>query len=67
MKKVKAGIIICDRYNTCAGGKCFRSVAAREGAFSIYKNMELEIAAFTTCGGCIWDTPHSSEILYYTY
>ncbi len=24
----------------------------REGAFSIYKDMDLEIAAFTTCGGC---------------
>ncbi|HUX58218.1 MAG TPA: CGGC domain-containing protein [Bacteroidales bacterium] len=52
MKKVKIGIIICDRYRTCAGGKCFRAAAAREGAFSIYKDMELEVAAFTTCGGC---------------
>jgi predicted metal-binding protein len=52
MEKVKIGIIICDRYSTCAGGKCFRAVANREGAFSIYKDMELEIAAFTTCGGC---------------
>ena len=52
MKKIKVGIIICDRYKTCAGGKCFRAAANREGAFSIYKNMELEIAAFTTCGGC---------------
>jgi len=33
---IKIGIIICDRYNTCAGGKCFRSAANREGAFSIY-------------------------------
>lgn len=52
MNKVKIGIIICDRYNTCAGGKCFRSAYAREGAFSVYKDQELEIAAFTTCGGC---------------
>jgi predicted metal-binding protein len=52
MKKIKVGIIICDRYKTCAGGKCFRAAANREGAFSIYKDMELEIAAFTTCGGC---------------
>ena len=52
MKKVKIGIIICDRYRTCAGGKCFSAAAAREGAFSIYKDMELEVAAFTTCGGC---------------
>jgi predicted metal-binding protein len=52
MDKIKIGIIICNRYNTCAGGKCFRAAASREGAFSAYKNMDIEIAAFTTCGGC---------------
>jgi len=52
MNKIKVGIIICDRYRTCAGGKCFRAAAAREGAFSIYKGMDMEVAAFTTCGGC---------------
>jgi len=52
MGKIKIGIIICDRYRTCAGGKCFRSAANREGAFSIYKDQEIEVAAFTTCGGC---------------
>jgi len=52
MEKIKIGIIICDRYRTCAGGKCFRAATNREGAFSIYKDMDLEIAAFTTCGGC---------------
>ncbi len=52
MEKIKIGIIICDRYNTCAGGKCFRSAASREGAFSIYKDKEIEIASYTTCGGC---------------
>lgn len=52
MEKVKIGIIICDRYSTCAGGKCFRAAANHEGAFSIYENKEIEIAGFTTCGGC---------------
>jgi len=52
MEKIKIGIIICDRYKTCAGGKCFRSAAKREGAFSLYKDKEIEIAGFTTCGGC---------------
>ena len=52
MEKIKIGIIICDRYNTCVGGKCFRSAVNREGAFSIYKDYEIEIAGFTTCGGC---------------
>jgi predicted metal-binding protein len=52
MEKVKVGIIICDRYRTCAGGKCFRALQNKEGAFSIYKDQEIEIAGFTTCGGC---------------
>jgi predicted metal-binding protein len=52
-KKIKIGIIICDRYHTCAGGKCFRSVREREGAFDIYsKNDEVEVVGFTSCGGC---------------
>ncbi|NMC41765.1 MAG: CGGC domain-containing protein [Bacteroidales bacterium] len=52
MEKIKLGIIICERYSTCAGGKCFRAAAEREGAFSIYDGKYIEIAAFTTCGGC---------------
>lgn len=52
MEKIKVGIIICDRYHTCAGGKCLRSLQNREGAFEIYKNIEVELAAYTTCGGC---------------
>lgn len=52
-KKIKVGIIICDRYRDCAGGKCFRSLQNREGAFDIYsKEDEVEIAGYTTCGGC---------------
>ncbi len=51
--KIKIGIIICDRYRMCAGGKCFRSLQNREGAFSIYKEAkELELVGYTTCGGC---------------
>jgi len=52
MEKIKVGIIICDRYRSCAGGKCFRAAANHEGAFSVYKDKEIEIAGFTTCGGC---------------
>jgi predicted metal-binding protein len=52
MEKIKIGIIICDRYRSCTGGKCFRAAQNREGAFSIYKNKEVEVAGFTTCGGC---------------
>ena len=52
MEKKRIGIIICDRYHTCAGGKCFRSFRNREGAFDRYRDEDAEIAAFTTCGGC---------------
>ncbi|MBW1792006.1 MAG: CGGC domain-containing protein [Deltaproteobacteria bacterium] len=48
----KIGIIICDRYRRCAGGKCFRSLKNREGAFSIYKNQDVELVGYTTCDGC---------------
>jgi predicted metal-binding protein len=48
----RVGIIICDRYHTCAGGKCFRALREREGAFSAYKGRDVELVGFTTCGGC---------------
>ena len=50
MKKV--GIIICDRWRRCAGGKCFRALQNREGAFGRYRGQEIEIAGYTTCDGC---------------
>ncbi len=49
---IKIGIIICDRYRNCAGGKCFRALRNREGAFSVYREKEVEVAGYTTCGGC---------------
>ena len=49
---IRVGIIICDRYSTCAGGKCFRALRAREGAFSAYADRDVELVGFTTCGGC---------------
>lgn len=53
MKKTKLGIIICDRYKGCAGGKCFRSFQKREGAFDIYaQDEDIELVGYTTCGGC---------------
>lgn len=48
----KIGIIICDRYRTCAGGKCLRAMQNREGAFSIYTGSDLELVGYTTCNGC---------------
>ncbi|HEX7319267.1 MAG TPA: CGGC domain-containing protein [bacterium] len=51
-EKVKIGIIICDRYRTCAGGKCFRAARNREGAFGRYQKQNLEIVGYATCNGC---------------
>lgn len=51
-EKVKIGIIICDRYRTCAGGKCLRSMRNREGAFDRYAGIEIELVGYTTCDGC---------------
>jgi len=50
--KTKIGIIICDRYRRCAGGKCLRSMRNREGAFARYKDTEVELVGYTTCDGC---------------
>jgi len=51
--KIKIGIIICDRYSSCAGGKCFRAMRKREGAFDIYEKEDtLEVVGYTSCGGC---------------
>jgi len=49
----KIGIIICDRYKNCAGGKCFKALQNREGAFDIYKKDEnVGVVGYTSCGGC---------------
>ena len=50
---MKIGIIICDRYRNCAGGKCFRALSSREGAFDVYaKDEDVELVGYTSCGGC---------------
>jgi len=51
-EKTKIGIIICDRYRRCAGGKCLRAMKNREGAFSLYTDTEVDLVGFTTCDGC---------------
>lgn len=50
--RTKIGIIICDRYRRCAGGKCIRAMKNREGAFSRYVDTEPELVGYTTCDGC---------------
>jgi len=49
---VRLGIIICDRYRSCAAGKCLRALRQREGAFSAYAGREVELVGITSCGGC---------------
>ncbi len=49
---IRIGIIICDRYRNCAGGKCLRALKNREGAFSRYADEQVELVGYTTCGGC---------------
>ena len=49
---IKVGIIICDRYRRCAGGKCLRSMERKEGAFNIYDTATLKLVGYTTCDGC---------------
>jgi predicted metal-binding protein len=48
----KIGIIICDRWRRCAGGKCLRALANREGAFRRYQDQEVALVGYTTCDGC---------------
>jgi predicted metal-binding protein len=51
-EQAKIGIIICDRYHRCAGGKCFRALREREGAFSRYRGREAVLVGCATCDGC---------------
>ena len=51
MKKI--GIIICGRYQDCGGGKCFRALRERVGAFAIYpKDEPVEVVGYSYCGNC---------------
>lgn len=49
---IRIGIIICDRYRTCAGGKCLRALHNRQGAFARYRGQPVELVGYTTCAGC---------------
>lgn len=50
---MKIGIIICDRYRSCGGGKCFRAMRDRVGGFARYPSDEpLEIVGYSSCNGC---------------
>jgi len=50
---VRIGIIICERYHTCGGGKCLKAMRERVGGFAHYPIDEpLELVGYSTCGGC---------------
>lgn len=52
-KTIRIGIIICARYRDCGGGKCFRALRERRGAFSRYVvDDQVHIVGYSTCGGC---------------
>jgi len=48
----KIGIIICHRYHRCGGGKCFKALRERAGAFERYQDQPVEVAGYATCDGC---------------
>lgn len=49
----KIGIIICDRYRSCGGGKCFRALRERVGGFAGYAGDDgVQVVGYSTCGGC---------------
>jgi len=50
--QVKVGIVICNRYKNCSGGKCFRAIREKAGAFNIYNNKDVQIVGYASCGGC---------------
>jgi predicted metal-binding protein len=53
MAMTKIGIITCGRYASCGGGKCFRALRERRGAFAAYPPSEaVEVVGYATCGGC---------------
>jgi predicted metal-binding protein len=52
-KTVRIGIVICARYRDCGGGKCFRALRERQGAFSRYAaEDQLQLVGYSSCGGC---------------
>lgn len=51
MKRI--AILICARYRDCGGGKCFRALSERVGAFARYAAPEeVKIVGYSSCGGC---------------
>lgn len=54
MKKI--AIFNCLKANECCiGNACLKAFNQKQAAFSVYKNQELELVAFTRCNGCHQD------------
>ena len=63
-EKIKVGILLCGNHCTgCAGGKCFKAMRERVGAFSPNKgkDVELELVGYASCNHCFGG--HMSPIL----
>ena len=58
---VRIGIIICDRYRTCAGGKCLRALRTREGAFGRYRGQQVGLESVSNWGLAVETSPSSAD------
>ena len=55
MKTVKLGILTCSnttRVLDCSVGACLKDMYERKGAFSDYKNQNIELVGVSACNGC---------------
>ena len=55
MKKITIGILTCSgttRVLDCPVGACLKDMYERKGAFSEYKNRNIELVGMSTCHGC---------------
>lgn len=51
MKKI--AILTCLKWSApCSSINCFQAFNNKEGGFAIYKNQEVQLAAFCRCNGC---------------
>ena len=49
----KLAILTCLKSNeVCTGAACLHALNARQKSFERYKDMEIELVAFSKCNGC---------------
>jgi predicted metal-binding protein len=65
MKKITLGILTCSnttRVLDCPVGACLKDMYERKGAFSEYKNQNIELVGLNACNGC--PTISGSETIF---